>query len=234
LKKVVLVYSGGMDSSVLLYDLIHQGYQVSTFSIFYGQKHQKELAVAKKFASLLSLQHKLADISNLSDIFGNTSLVANHCEIPDGHYEEESMKETVVPNRNMIFLSLATAWAISIGSNKIAYAAHSGDHAIYPDCRNEFADAMNEAIQLCDWNSVSLVRPFVGLSKAEIVRKGVELEVPLEQTWSCYKGLDVHCGQCGTCIERREAFYLAGVEDKTKYSSSAPSLKFLVANNWRV
>jgi 7-cyano-7-deazaguanine synthase len=144
------------------------------------------------------------------------------------------MKTTVVPNRNMILLALATGHALSIGAQQVAYAAHSGDHAIYPDCRNEFADAMARAMALCDWSQVELYRPFVDWTKADIVRRGAELGVPFGQTWSCYKGGNKHCGRCGTCIERREAFDLAGVEDPTNYKPDAPSVDFLRTNDWHL
>ena len=144
------------------------------------------------------------------------------------------MKSTVVPNRNMILLSLATAWAVSKKADSVSYAAHSGDHAIYPDCRNEFAEALDKAIRLADWQEVYLNRPFVDLTKADIVKLGSELNVPFEQTWSCYEGQEVHCGRCGTCIERREAFYLAGVEDPTEYSPEAPNLEVMISNDWRL
>ena len=130
------------------------------------------------------------------------------------------MKSTVVPNRNMILLSVATGHALSIKAGQIAYAAHSGDHAIYPDCRNEFAEAMANAIMLADWEQVELIRPFVDWTKADIVRRGAELGVPFAKTWSCYKGGDLHCGCCGTCIERREAFDLAKVIDPTPYAEA--------------
>lgn len=137
--------------------------------------------------------------------------------VPEGHYEDESMKSTVVPNRNMILLSIATAGSIASGLEGVAYAAHAGDHAIYPDCRPAFADAMNEAIKLCDYTSQRLVRPFVSLTKADIVKAGAALGVPFERTWSCYNGGATHCGKCGTCVERIEAFKLAGVSDPTDY-----------------
>ena len=143
------------------------------------------------------------------------------------------MKSTVVPNRNMIFLAIATGHALSINADQIAYAAHSGDHAIYPDCRNEFADAMSAAIRLADRKSIDLIRPFVNWTKADIVRRAAELSVPLDQTWSCYTGGEEHCGRCGTCIERREAFDLASVDDPTVYAAGAPSLGTLRSNNWR-
>jgi 7-cyano-7-deazaguanine synthase len=146
-----------------------------------------------------------------------SSLMRDGVPVPEGHYEDESMKSTVVPNRNMILLSIATAWSIASGLQGVAYAAHSGDHAIYPDCRPAFADAMNEAIRLCDYSSQELVRPFVSLTKADIVRVGASLGVPFEKTWSCYNGRKLHCGKCGTCVERIEAFELAGVPDPTEY-----------------
>ena len=144
------------------------------------------------------------------------------------------MKSTVVPNRNMILLSVATGHALSIKARQIAYAAHSGDHAIYPDCRNEFAEAMANAIMLADWEQVELIRPFVDWTKADIVRRGAELGVPFAKTWSCYKGGDLHCGRCGTCIERREAFDLAKVIDPTPYADGAPSVASLRAKEWRL
>lgn len=227
------MYSGGMDSTVLLYDLVKQGHEVKTLSILYGQKHRCELDAAQRLSEGLRVEHKRVDISGLSDIFGESSLVSAGNDVPEGHYEEESMKQTVVPNRNMILLSLATAWAISSGADSVAYAAHSGDHAIYPDCREEFAATMNQAIELCDWKKISLYRPYVDMTKADIVKRGTELGVPFENTWSCYKGGRLHCGMCGTCIERREAFYLAGVTDSTVYMESAVSVAELVKRNWR-
>ncbi|MCB1120019.1 MAG: 7-cyano-7-deazaguanine synthase, partial [Verrucomicrobiae bacterium] len=154
--------------------------------------------------------------------------------VPHGHYEEENMKSTVVPNRNMILLSVATGWAVSLKADCVSYAAHAGDHAIYPDCREEFADALDKTMRLADWQEIYLNRPFVSWTKADIVRRGAELNVPFEKTWSCYEGGDQHCGRCGTCIERREAFHLAGVADPTEYSEAAPTLEAMIANDWRL
>ncbi len=158
-------------------------------------------------------------------MLGGSSLTDPAVDVPLGHYEAENMKATIVPNRNMVFLAVATAWAISQKAQYIAYAAHSGDHAIYPDCRPEFADAMAQAIKLADWHPVELLRPFVSKTKAEIVKLGQELGVPYQWTWSCYQGGSVHCGACGTCIERREAFALAGVPDPTEYDPLAPAIQ---------
>ena len=125
------------------------------------------------------------------------------------------MKATVVPNRNMIMLAVAGGWAISLRFDRVAFGAHGGDHAIYPDCRAEFADAMDAVLALADWHKIQLVRPFVGITKTDIVTLGAKLGVPFENTWSCYKGTELHCGRCGTCVERREAFHLAGIQDPT-------------------
>jgi 7-cyano-7-deazaguanine synthase len=232
--KTVLVYSGGMDSTVLLYHLLANGDSVSTLSVDYGQRHRKELIQAAEITTKLGIEHRTVDLTSITGLFSGSSLTDQTVAIPHGHYEEENMKSTVVPNRNMILLSLATAWAISLKADCVSYAAHAGDHAIYPDCREEFAAALDKTIRLADWQEVYLNRPFVGLTKAEIVKRGAELKVPLEKTWSCYEGGEHHCGRCGTCIERREAFYLAGVEDPTPYSDAAPKLETMISNDWRL
>lgn len=232
--KTVLIHSGGLDSTVLLYYLQAKGHSVYALSINYGQRHQCELVQAKEICRLNNVTHEIADLSSIQPLLAGSSLTSPEIEVAEGHYTEDSMKSTVVPNRNMILLSIATAYALSIGAEKVAYAAHSGDHAIYPDCRKEFADAMAEAICLCDWKTIELIRPFVGWTKADIVCCGAELNVPFEKTWSCYKGNSVHCGRCGTCIERREAFDLAAVKDPTRYEDDAPETEILRAKNWRL
>lgn len=232
--KTVLVFSGGMDSTVLLYHLLAEGHVVATLSVNYGQRHSKELKQAERIAGSLNIQHKTLDLSSITGLFAGSSLTNLTIEIPHGHYEEDNMKSTVVPNRNMILLSLATAWAISLKAESVSYAAHSGDHAIYPDCREEFASALDKTIRLADWQEVYLNRPFVEFTKADVVRRGAELGVPFEETWSCYEGGEKHCGKCGTCIERREAFYLAEVEDPTLYNEEAPSLLSMIEQKWRL
>lgn len=231
---VVLVYSGGLDSTVLLYDLLEDGHTVHALSVNYGQRHAKEMTFAAAMAKRLGVLHRVADLRSVTPLLAGSSLTSSDILVPDGHYAEETMKATVVPNRNMIFLAIAAGWAISLKADAIAYAAHSGDHAIYPDCRVEFADAMRHAIGLADWHKVDLVRPFVSLTKADIVRRGAQLSVPFADTWSCYKGGELHCGRCGTCIERREAFHLAGVTDPTPYASDAPSVESLVRSGWKI
>lgn len=228
----VLIYSGGLDSTVLLYHLRAQGASVHAMSVDYGQRHLKELDSAHKIASRLGIEHRVVDLSSLGSLLLGSALTNRQIAVPQGHYTEPTMKSTVVPNRNMMLLSLAGAWAISLKAETISYAAHAGDHAIYPDCRPEFAAAMDQALGLADWSPLRLERPFVDLTKADIVKRGQELRVPFEDTWSCYQGGEVHCGCCGTCIERREAFHLAGVEDPTVYASEAPSLDDLIECNW--
>lgn len=230
----VLIYSGGLDSTVLLYHLRAGGDHVHALSVNYGQRHRCELKNAESTCKTLGTPFRIADLSAIQPLIAGSSLTSPEIDVAEGHYTEESMKSTVVPNRNMILLSIATGYALSIGAEQIAYAAHSGDHAIYPDCRNEFADAMAEAIRLADWNSVELIRPFVNWTKADIARRGAELGVPFDQTWSCYKGKTLHCGRCGTCIERREAFDLANVPDPTLYEADAPTVATLRANSWRL
>ncbi len=232
--KTVIVYSGGLDSTVLLYHLRASGHELHALSIDYGQRHRCELDRAADLCEELGIPHPTADLSAIQPLLAGNSLTSPEIEVAEGHYTEESMKSTVVPNRNMIFLALATGHALSIKAGQVAYAAHFGDHAIYPDCRNEFAEAMAAAIRIADWNPVELVRPFVDWTKADIVRRGAELGVPFARTWSCYKGGAQHCGRCGTCIERREAFDLAEIEDPTPYVADAPSVDELRANNWRL
>ena len=231
---LILTYSGGMDSTVLLYHLIATGNQVRALSVGYGQRHGCELKSAAMNCTALGVEHRIADLRSLFGIIGGSSLTSANVPVPDGHYAEESMKATVVPNRNMILLAVAAGWAMSVKADAVAFAAHSGDHAIYPDCRPEFANAVAYAIKLADWHKVELMRPFIQFTKADIVRRGTELKVPFAQTWSCYKGGEHHCGRCGTCIERREAFYLAGVPDPTSYLPDAPATELLIAHGWKL
>lgn len=202
----------------MLYQLLSQGHEVKAIGFDYGQRHAVELDAAKAIAAKAEVAYETVDLRSLGPIIaGQSSQVNLDVAVPDGHYTEESMKATVVPNRNMIMLSVAVAHAISIDFDAIAYGAHAGDHAIYPDCRTEFVDAMKAVISLCDWKQVQLLTPFVDVSKDEIARIGSDLGVPFAMTWSCYKGGVTHCGTCGTCVERREAFDLAGVSDPTSY-----------------
>jgi 7-cyano-7-deazaguanine synthase len=198
--KTKLIYSGGMDSTVLLYWLRKFGHDVSCVSFHYGQRHSKELDCAARICDLLGVEH---DIIQLPKLRGS-SLVGEG-EIPHGHYAEESMKRTVVPNRNMVMLAHATSIAIADKCDAVAYGCHAGDHAIYPDCRPEFSATMAAAISMCDWHSIQLLTPFISIDKTEIARISKRLAVPLDMTWTCYEGGESPCGLCGSCVERNEA-----------------------------
>jgi len=220
--KALVLFSGGLDSTVLATQLKVDGAETRLLSIDYGQRHARELKRAEQIAQALELPQQVLRLPDLGPLLGGSSLTDAKVELPEGHYAEESMKATVVPNRNMILLALAGGHALSIGFNTIAYAAHAGDHTIYPDCRPEFADAMETALGLADWEKLSLHRPFVHLIKTDLVKKGAELGAPLHLTWSCYAGREIHCGKCGTCVERKEAFALAKIADPTDYENSTP------------
>lgn len=219
-RKVVALLSGGLDSTAMIYYLRDQGYEVLPISIHYGQRHHKELSAARKVSSRGVFQHQEISLSPLHLVLGGSSQTDLMVEVPEGHYAEDNMKVTVVPNRNMILLSIATAYAISQKAEEVAYAAHAGDHAQYPDCRQDFIRAMGAAIYLCDYDPPRLAAPFADMSKADVVRVGTQHHAPFELTWSCYKGDEHHCGRCGTCVERAEAFYLAGVQDPTWYEDA--------------
>lgn len=215
--QTILIYSGGLDSTTLLYWLHTRGDSVAALSIDYGQRHRRELAAAQQICVRLKVPWHRADLSALRPLLAGSSQTDDSVAVPYGHYAAETMKLTVVPNRNMLLLATALAWAVSQKADTVAYAAHSGDHAIYPDCRPVFVEAMQHAAALCDWHPVQIEAPFLPWTKADIVREGARLDVPFADTWSCYEGGAVHCGQCGTCVERREAFLLAGVDDPTEY-----------------
>lgn len=215
--KTIVILSGGMDSSVLLYDARAAGHEVRALSVLYGQRHARELKAADAIARAAGVPWELADLTGAANLFRGSALTGGG-DVPHGHYAAPSMKQTVVPNRNMVLLSLGVAAAIRDRADAVLYGAHAGDHAIYPDCRPEFYETMTKAAALADWHPVELWAPFGRLTKADIARKGAELGVPFILTWSCYEGGDFHCGKCGTCVERREAFGLAGVLDPTTYA----------------
>ena len=218
--KTVLIYSGGLDSTVLLYDLLASGDTVLALSVDYGQRHRSEVEHARRIAESLGVEWQLADLSGIAHLLAGSSLTSSEIAVPHGHYADDNMKQTVVPNRNMIMLSVAAGWAMGRQADRVAYAAHGGDHTIYPDCRPEFAAAVDRAIRLADWHEVQLYCPFIAMTKAEIVARGAKLDVDFGRTWSCYEGGPIHCGKCGTCFERREAFLRAGVSDPTQYAAT--------------
>jgi len=212
--RAVHILSGGLDSTVLLYKIISEGFVPSVLSFDYGQRHSKELHYAELTCQKLSLPHMIVDLTSLQSLLRSTLTFDG--PVPEGHYAAENMKATVVPNRNAIMLSIAYGYAVSIGAIAVFCGAHAGDHDIYPDCRQEFFDQLNVALKTGnEWASPppTIRVPFLHVSKADIVCLGNNLNVPFYDTWSCYKGHDQHCGKCGTCVERREAFALAEVED---------------------
>lgn len=217
-KKAVIIFSGGMDSTTLLYDILNQGYEVHALSFNYGQKHKRELECASKTCEKLGVNHIIVDLGVLGEV-APSSLTRQDVEVPEGYYADENMKLTVVPNRNMVMLSLATAYAIGLKAEYLFYGAHAGDHSIYPDCRKEFIKAMQKSIKLCDWMKVKLYAPYLNVDKGDIVIKGKELGVDYSLTWTCYKGLEKACGKCGACTERLEAFKKAGIKDPVEYKT---------------
>lgn len=219
--KIVAIVSGGMDSATLIHHYLDRRDEVKALGFDYGQRHRKELEYAWRFCEEIGVPFDVAHIEAIrSLIAGQSSQTNPTVEVPDGHYADLTMKTTIVPNRNMIMLSIAIGHAISLGYDAVAYGAHAGDHTIYPDCRELFAAAMAEAAKLCDWREIKLLRPFIEDTKADVAKMGAELGVNFSKTWSCYKGLDNHCGLCGTCVERREAFEVAGVDDPTLYEAA--------------
>ncbi len=203
--KIVLLFSGGVDSTVLLYQLLKDRREVIALSVDYGQRHARELTAARLIASRVGVRHVVADLSGLKPIFGVRNSQTGDLAPPEAHQEDLAQKQTVVPNRNMVMLSVAAALAITERAGHVAYACHAGDAAIYPDCRKEFVVALEEALSLADDWPVSLLTPFIGWSKAKIVERGRLLGVPFGQTWTCYVGGDSPCGKCGACRERAEA-----------------------------
>lgn len=211
-----------MDSVTALHWASRHHEVVATVSFDYGSKHNpRELPLAAEHAAKLGVRHEEVPLRFMDRLFAS-DLLASGGSIPDGHYEELTMKQTVVPFRNAIMLSVAAGFAESVGAQGLVIAAHGGDHAIYPDCREEFMHAMGEAMRTGTYAGLQLLRPFISMSKGEIAALGASLGVDYRRTWSCYKGGAVHCGTCGTCVERREAFLQAGVSDPTEYASLAP------------
>lgn len=219
MSKYTVVFSGGMDSTVLLYDILDLAgaESITAVSFNYGQRHKKELEFAQNTARSLGVKHHIIDLwsSGFTDAIASSgSSLVSSTEVPDGHYAEETMKATVVPNRNMVMLSIAGAIAVAEDANFVATAVHAGDHYIYPDCRPGFITALSVALSEGnkDFGSLDespLLAPYMYWSKEEIAFRGLALGVPFENTWSCYKGGDKHCGTCGTCVERLEAIHLA-------------------------
>lgn len=215
-KKVVLVYSGGSDSFTLLHYLRNLGNTVFPISFDYSQRHARELLYAKEECARLGLPHKVVRIDALRDI-ASRSVLTSDAPVPEGFYADENMKQTVVPNRNMILLALAAAYAINIGAQALAYGAHAGDHTIYPDCRPAFIEEMARAFALCDWSPLHLLVPFQDIDKRAIYGWGIAHGLDYSNAWTCYNGRERACGKCGSCVERLHAFHDIGAIDPLRY-----------------
>ncbi len=216
--KTLVICSGGLDSVTLAYKIAAEHELLALISFDYGQRHKKEISFAAICAENLGAEHLVIDISHIGGLLSGSALT-DGIAVPDGHYAEESMKITVVPNRNAIMLAIAYGIASARGAEAVAAAVHGGDHFIYPDCRPAFIESFQtmQNHALAGMPEIQLYTPFVNITKADIVATGQKLDVPFASTWSCYKGEDLHCGRCGTCVERLEAFALAGVADPTEY-----------------
>jgi 7-cyano-7-deazaguanine synthase len=214
--KVVVIYSGGMDSFTVLNRALQDGKEVYALTFDYGQRHVKEIEYASNVCKSLQVNHKVIDISAINQLLAGSSLT-DDIDIPEGHYEAESMKSTVVPNRNMILLSLAVGYAVSTGASQVYYGAHSGDHAIYPDCRPEFVMKMNDVCKIANYESVEIFSPYLTVTKSDILTDGLKMKLNYDQTWTCYNGREKACGKCGACEERLEAFSDNNITDPIDY-----------------
>lgn len=217
----VVIHSGGMDSTVLLHKLREERIApLISLGFNYGQKHATpELDAARRYCLRHDIPRTVINLRNIGEHLSSSALIGSNPDpIPTGHYADPNMRATVVPNRNMIMLAIATGFAINNGARRLYYGAHAGDHAIYPDCRKDFAAAMTIAIDLCHYpdQNVQLIAPFIDIDKTAVAKIGRGLDFG-RYTWSCYKGGAIHCGACGTCIERREALQNAGITDNTPY-----------------
>jgi 7-cyano-7-deazaguanine synthase len=217
-----------MDSTTLATMYLRSGYDLQLLSFDYGQRHRaRELSAASDVADNLrerrfgTVRHTVINLLSVGEMLTGSALTDSGVEVPDGHYAEESMKSTVVPNRNAIMANIAIGIASSAGSDVVALGVHAGDHAVYPDCRPEFVKALRQCMThaLKGFHTPRLEAPFLRRTKQWIASTGTLAGAPLHLSWSCYKGGTIHCGKCGTCVERREAFELAGVSDPTDYES---------------
>jgi 7-cyano-7-deazaguanine synthase len=213
MSKVVVIYSGGLDSTVLLTKCKQEYDEVVALNFDYGSKHnERERASAHKVCDKLGVDLIEVNLPFVGELF-KSDLLLSGGKIPEGHYAADSMKSTVVPFRNGIMLSIAVGYAESIGARCVLLASHKGDRSQYPDCREEFTAAINEAAQLGTYTKVRIESPFNLLTKHEIVKIGLSIGAPMELSWSCYKGGNRPCLRCGTCYERTESFYMNNVKD---------------------
>jgi len=219
---IVTTLSGGLDSVTLAHTLVAEGHDLLAVSFDYGQRHAKEIGCAARCAERLRVEHQVVDLRSVGELLSGSALTDGAVEVPEGHYTDASMAATVVPNRNAIMLSVAVGVAVARAADAVATAVHAGDHTVYPDCRPAFIEAIEHEARVGNEGFIAagfeVQAPFLHLHKSDIVRRGAAAGVPFADTWSCYVGGQQHCGRCGTCVERREAFELAGVPDPTPYA----------------
>lgn len=217
----LVLLSGGLDSTTLLADRVAAGTAKVALSVDYGQRHIREMSAALDIAEHYAIQHEILDLRGWGRLLTGSALTDRSVEVPHGHYADESMKATIVPNRNATLLMAACGVAISFGCDQVLTAVHAGDHPIYPDCRPEFIELASQTVIAATDGHAMIAAPFVHWTKTDIARHADELGVPIQLTWSCYEGNDVHCGECGTCVERIEALQDANVTDPTPYRTVA-------------
>ncbi|UJV42965.1 7-cyano-7-deazaguanine synthase QueC [Streptomyces sp. AMCC400023] len=215
----VLAFSGGMDSTTLAAHYQWLGYDLLLLSFDYGQRHARELEAARTIAAHYRAEHHVVDLTAVGALMPGSALTDRTVDVPEGHYAAASMRATVVPNRNAIMANVAAGIASARGALVVALGIHAGDHAVYPDCRPAFLDALQTSVTaaLDGFPTPTVEAPFLHMTKTDIARQGAGLGVPFVRTWSCYQGGALHCGRCGTCVERREAFNDAGLTDPTRY-----------------
>lgn len=211
MSSVLVVYSGGLDSYTLLNKAMKKFDRIEAITFNYGQKHNKEIEYAKSNCVELNIKHEVVNL-DLENILAGSALVGD-IDIPEGNYDKEKMKQTIVPNRNMIMISVAASLVIKNDIEYLWYAAHSGDHEIYPDCRPEFIDKMAAVLEICDYHKIKFEAPFQNLSKNEIVATGLSMGLDYSKTWTCYEGKEKPCGKCSACLERALSFEANNTED---------------------
>ena len=221
--KAVVIYSGGMDSFTVLHRALRQGYDVHALSFHYGQRHARELQVAEQVCRELDISHQLIDIRAIHSSMGNSALTDASRDMPSGDYAPDNLAATIVPNRNMILLSLAIAHAVNIGADICFYGAHGGDHVLYPDCRPEFVERMNAVAAIAHFEPVRIEAPYLYANKSDILADGLTMGLNYSRTWTCYLGEAHACGQCGSCRERLAAFAANGLTDPIRYVGHAAS-----------
>jgi 7-cyano-7-deazaguanine synthase len=221
--RAVALLSGGMDSTVMVGSLLHDGWDVDAIAVDYGQRHRRELDAAAQVAYHYGIRLDVIDLSPVGRLLTGSALTDAAVAVPHGHYADDSMRSTVVPNRNAILIMVAAGVAAARSARAVMTAVHAGDHPVYPDCRPSFIAAASECVQLATagHGDIYVHAPFVTWTKTSIAARGHQLGAPLGLTWSCYTGGDLHCGRCGTCVERREAFRDANIPDPTFYDPAA-------------